>query len=437
MVFADRRGLLLTVADSRAVEIFDRAVEEIVGFQGDPVVTLSRALEIDHQFVLAHCLSAMMNIIGNASSRLDEAKLSLDEARQSIDVLTERELLHVVAVEAWFDFKLDRASNLYQRISFDYPYDLMAVFAGHWLDFYCGDAQSLRGRIARALGTWDESVPGYHWLLGMYAFGLEEMGQYRQAESYGRQAVELNSGDAWGVHAVAHVMEMEGRLEEGVDWLKATHPGWGSSNIKIHNWWHQFLFLIDLGDFDKAMQVYDDHLVDPERNDVESLIDRVSALARLSLLGIDVDERWSTIVPLWEAMTEDARYPFNDLHALLCFHYAGRQQSATVLMNAVEGQYDRGIPMMMTGRSVLIGVDAFCKGHNADSLQSLLPVLYKANRIGGSHAQRDLIQQIVLEVAIRDRQWSVARCLLAERTHLREAATAAFTVHAAARIKQI
>ena len=153
MVFADRRGLLLTVADSRAVEIFDRAVEEVVGFQGDPVVTLSRALEIDHQFVLAHCLSAMMNIIGNASSRLDEAKLSLDKARQSIDVLTERELLHVVAVEAWFDFKLDRASNLYQRILFDYPYDLMAVFAGHWLDFYCGDAQSLRGRIARVLGT--------------------------------------------------------------------------------------------------------------------------------------------------------------------------------------------------------------------------------------------------------------------------------------------
>ena len=434
MVFTDRRDLALTVSGSRAAAIFDQAVDEVVGFQGDPVATLGRAIEIDDQFVLAHCLSAMMNIIGNASSRLDEAKLSLEQVRQSVDLATEREQLHGVAVEAWCDLKLERASNLYQKILSDYPYDLMAMFAGHWLDFYRGDAQSLRGRIARALRAWDESVPGYHWLLGMYAFGLEEMGQYRQAESCGRQAVELDSGDAWGVHAVAHVMEMEGRLEEGVDWLETTCSGWRFTNIKIHNWWHQLLFLIDLGDVEQALQIYDDRLVDPERDDVEALIDRVSALARLSLLDINVAERWSTVVPLWMPMMEDARYPFNDLHALLCFHYGGEQQSAAALMRAVECQYDRAIPMMMIGRSVLVGVDAFCRGHNADSLQSLLPVLHEVNRIGGSHAQRDLIQQIALEAAVRDRQWSVAQSLLAERTLLRETAPAAFSVHAASRI---
>ncbi|SVD78425.1 uncharacterized protein METZ01_LOCUS431279, partial [marine metagenome] len=225
MVFTDRRGLALTVSGSRAAAIFDQAVDEVVGFQGDPVATLGRALEIDDRFVLAHYLSAMMNIIGNASSRLDEAKLSLEQVRQSAHLATGREQLHGVAVEAWCDLKLERASNLYQKILSDYPYDLMAMFAGHWLDFYRGDAQSLRGRIARALRAWDESVPGYHWLLGMYAFGLEETGQYRQAESCGRQAVELDSGDAWGVHAVSHVMEMEGRPEEGVDWLETTCSG--------------------------------------------------------------------------------------------------------------------------------------------------------------------------------------------------------------------
>ena len=134
-------------------------------------------------------------------------------------------------------------------------------------------------------------------------------------------------------------------------------------------------------------------------------------------------------------MIEDARYPFNDLHALLCFHYGGEQQSAAALMGVVERQYDRAIPMMMIGRSVLVGVDAFCRGRNADSLQSLLPVLNEVNRIGGSHAQRDLIQQIALEAAVRDRQWSVAQSLLAERTLLREAAPAAFSVHVAGRIQ--
>ena len=133
---------------------------------------------------------------------------------------------------------------------------------------------------------------------------------------------------------------------------------------------------------------------------------------------------------------EDARYPFNDLHALLCFHYGGEQQSAAALMRAVEDQYDRAIPMMMIGRSVLVGVDAFCRGHNADSLEYLLPVLSEVNRIGGSHAQRDLIQQIVLEAAVRDKQWPIAQSLLAQRKLIRKTAPSGYSGHTAGRIQR-
>ncbi len=437
MIFTDQRDLALTVADSRAVEIFDEAVEAVVRFRGDPVAILDRALEIDDRFVLAHCLSAMMNTIGNASSRLEAARLSIDRARGAVKGAQERERLHVAAVEAWFDSNLDRASRIYQQILFDHPRDLMALFAGHWLDFYRGDAPGRYGRVARVLSDWDESVPGHHWLLGMYAFGLEEVGQFRRAEFCGRRAVECDPGDAWGVHAVAHVMEMEGRLEEGVAWLEATRDGWASTNMKIHNWWHELLFRIDLSEFERALQIYDEHVVDPERDDVEALIDRVSAMARLSLLGIDVGNRWQVLAPLWVPLTVDARNPFNDLHALLCFRFAGEDESAVRLMRAVEKNYDVAIPMMATGLSVLAGVDAFCTGHNAGALERLIPVFYEVYRIGGSHAQRDLVQQIVLEAAIRGRQWTIARALLAERLRLRETAPHAFTTQVDRRLKSV
>jgi hypothetical protein len=232
-------------------------------------------------------------------------------------------------------------------------------------------------------------------------------------------------------------MEMEGRLEEGVAWLEATRDGWASTNMKIHNWWHELLFRIDLSEFERALQIYDEHVVDPERDDVEALIDRVSAMARLSLLGIDVGNRWQVLAPLWVPLTVDARNPFNDLHALLCFRFAGEDESAVRLMRAVEKNYDVAIPMMATGLSVLAGVDAFCTGHNAGALERLIPVFYEVYRIGGSHAQRDLVQQIVLEAAIRGRQWTIARALLVERLRLRETAPHAFTTQVDRRLKSV
>ncbi|HAK52431.1 MAG TPA: tetratricopeptide repeat-containing protein, partial [Gammaproteobacteria bacterium] len=118
---------------------------------------------------------------------------------------------HLSAVKAWYDSDLALSSRLYQEIQRSHPTDLMALFAGHWLDFYLGDAKALMGRVDRVLNDWGESTPGYGYVLGMYAFGLEENGHYDQAEELGRRSVELNPADAWGVHSVTHVMEMTGR----------------------------------------------------------------------------------------------------------------------------------------------------------------------------------------------------------------------------------
>src|SRR4030095_11703801 len=94
------------------------------------------------------------------------------------------------------------------------PRDILAIQTGHLVDFFRGDTLNLRNRIVRVLPHWSAGVPGYSYLLGMYAFGLEECNQYAEAGETARRALQLEAKDAWAVHAGVHVMEMQGRIDE-------------------------------------------------------------------------------------------------------------------------------------------------------------------------------------------------------------------------------
>ena len=108
----------------------------------------------------------------------------------------------------------------------EYPRDALALQAGHQIDFFTGNARMLRDRIARALPAWQSGMPGYHAMLGMQAFGLEEMGDYARAEKLGRAAIEIEPRDGWAQHAVAHVMEMQSRQRDGIAWMRANPEAW-------------------------------------------------------------------------------------------------------------------------------------------------------------------------------------------------------------------
>ena len=430
----DRRSLPISVGDQRSVDYFDNAVDHVLAFGGHSERYLSRSFELEDDFLLGHCLMALTNVIGNASSGLEKAKDSIDRASRAANSVSDREQLHLSAVKAWYDSDLALSSRLYQEIQRSHPTDLMALFAGHWLDFYLGDTKALMGRVDRVLGDWGESTPGYGYVLGMYAFGLEENGHYDQAEELGRRSVELNPADAWGVHSVTHVMEMTGRAEEGIEWLQSTLPGWGSSTLKLHNWWHALLLYIDLRDTDSVLDLYDTRLVDDDRVDAEALADRVSALARLSLLDVDVGHRWTVLAELWEPMMFDVRSPFNDLHALLAFRYSNHEDLAQALMECVRNEYDRAIPMMRVGAGVLEGIDALFRGDNDAALALLAENGGHVNLIGGSHAQRDLVAQMTLEAAVRAGEWASARAMLKERKLRRESMPYAYSIHCEQRI---
>jgi hypothetical protein len=302
------------------------------------------------------------------------------------------------------------------------PRDILALQVAHLMDFYRGDALNLRNRVARVLPHWSPAVAGHAYVLGMHAFGLEECNQYGEAEAAGRRALELAGDDSWAIHAVTHVMEMQGRVEEGVAWLESRHAAWGApdNGFAFHNAWHLALFHLDRGDHAAVLSLYDRWLAGAGEMAL-SRVDATALLWRLMLEGVDGGPRAGAVADAWEAAldAEGGFYAFNDFHAILAFALAGRAPAlarAMQRMRHAAAQDDANAAMSRrVGLKAGEAAIALCDGRPAVALELLVEVRDGAFRFGGSHAQRDLLTLTLVEAATRCGQGAWAEHYLAER----------------------
>lgn len=263
----------------------------------------------------------------------------------------------------------------------------------------------------------------------MYAFGLEETGLYGQSEAIGRRALDLNARDPWAIHAVAHVMEMQGRIAEGIEWLNSRAPDWAPDNgFAFHNWWHLALYHLDRGETGRVLELYDSAIRRPDSEVVLELIDASALLWRLHLRGLNAGERWEKLADLWEHRMGDAYYAFNDAHAMLAFVATGRIRSIQTLLQVMESRVaaggTNGRMTWEVGLPLCRALEAFGEGDYSKTVDILQPLRLIAHRFGGSHAQRDLLHLTLIEAALRGRRLTLARALLAERTALKPGSAA-------------
>jgi tetratricopeptide (TPR) repeat protein len=424
MPLKDCRDVPLSTENPAALAGYEQAATLFHGYFGDPLGAIEATLDDDPGFVMGHCLRAELLISTTEKAALPALRQSVEAAEALASGANARERMHIAAARAWLDGDLEEAARRWGAVTFDYPRDALALQIGHLADFFLGHAAMLRDRIARALPAWDESVPGWGYVLGMHAFGLEETGDYVRAEAAGRRAVELEPRDPWSVHAVTHVMEMQGRSADGIQWLTDTSPHWSEDNgFAYHNWWHLALFHLDRGDTAPALALYDD-AVRPRPSTVNlEMIDAAALLWRLRLLGVDVGDRWEELADCWEPLIDDGFYAFNDVHAMLAMVATGRTAAAERLL-AVMGRRATagGSNAMMTrevGLPLCQALVAFGRGEWEAALDGLLAVRPVAQRFGGSHAQRDLIALTAVEAALRGGRIGAARSLAAERVDLK------------------
>ncbi|WP_137176725.1 tetratricopeptide repeat protein [Roseomonas sp. AR75] len=423
MLRTDLYGNKLSTTNSTAIARLDEATELLLGFRADPLAAVDAAIAEQPDFAMAHAFRAGLMAMGMEEGGVAEAEASI-AAAWDIPRMTDRERAHLVAAQAWAEGDFATAHRRYGAIAAEHPRDLFAQQVTHAFDFFLGDAAALRDRPMAAMRDWREGEAGFSWLLGMQAFGLEENGEYGAAEQSGRMALALQPADAWAVHAVAHVMEMQGRDQEGAAFLARREQDWAPAAIlAVHNWWHLALFHLERGDFARVLGIYDRAVAaGVARGEAQPAIEMVDCSAmlwRLLLRGADTGRRFAQLSAAWQKAGGEGFYAFNDLHAVMAHLGAGRDDAAAQVLGAMRraaaGQGTNARLTRQVGLPLAEGFLAFARGDYAKAAELIAPVRPRARAFGGSDAQRDVLSLTLLEAALRGKNLGMAQVLAGER----------------------
>lgn len=422
----DCRGLALTAASPEAAEAWDRTVRSYLGMRRDTGDRLKEVYAADPDMAMAHCLRGYFMLLFSEAGRWAAGRKSLAKARQAAAdrPVTAREAAHIEALDRWASGDMAGATGLWDGILTDHPHDLLALRLAHYTHFYSGDSAAMRDSLARIMHAWDPTVPDYGFVAGCYAFALEEDGDYIRAEQRGREAVGINPDDPWGTHAVAHVMEMQGRQAEGIAWLSGLEPHWTRvQNFRFHLWWHRALFHLELGECDAVLDLYDRGVREEESADYLDLTNAVALLWRLESEGVDVGDRWREVAAHCAERATDQLLAFADAHHAVALARTGNGAALEAQHKGAERAAQADGNQAPVFRDVAIPVceaaAAYYAGDYSRAADLLDSVRYGLRRLGGSHAQRDLFVQMQIEATVRAGRTARAKALIAERAERR------------------
>jgi len=399
---------------------YDRALGLLLTHRGNPLAEIDRVLVDNPHWVSGHRLRAAAIVCADAATARPRLAASLAAIEAACPNAQDPARRHADAARAWLESDPTLAAERYGAIVIERPHDVLALVAAHALDFRLGHRRMLRDRLALALRAWNTEMPGYASVLAMYAFGLEENGQYRRAEALARRALAIDPRHPGAIHVLAHVMEMEGRAREGLAFLDETEEAWiEGTGFSVHLAWHRALFQVEADDPASALATYDAQIGSLRGAEMSALADGSALLWRLKLRKIPVGDRWRELADRWERQSLAGVRPFFIIHAVIAFAAAGRITTAArafaTLPRIDSNEAWTRLPEVALAAPFCEALLAFAGGDYAASVEWLRPVHGVAHRCGGSLAQCDIIHLTFTEAALRARKPRLAGALVAER----------------------
>ncbi|UCE30122.1 MAG: tetratricopeptide repeat protein [Burkholderiales bacterium] len=402
MSATDPFGNPVTVSEGAARAAVDDFVEGLLACE-TRVQGIAEVARADDS-ALVQAYAAMLEMFAERADAPGRAAPHVARAVASAESATARERRFVAAVAAWIDGDLERAIALHEEQSRLAPRDLVSVKLGQYHAFNLGDAQAMLRLALQARAAAADLA----WAHGLAAFGYEQCHRLDEAAAAATEAISIRRKEPWAHHALAHVLLTRGTHEDGHAFMREMSGLWTGLNsfMVTHNWWHLALFSIARGDLDEALDLYDTQVwgVCPEYS--QDQIGAVSLLARLELAGVEVGGRWAALQPWLEQRVDDHVQPFLVMHYAYGLARCG-SPAADRLLESLE-RFALGAPRLTRDAWLRVclpacrGLVAYARGRFADATAALESALPRLARVGGSHAQRALFEQILDDARARD-----------------------------------
>ena len=420
----DAHGLEVTAASAAVVQAFDHALVGYLSYRADMPQRMTALLEADPEFGLAHCLKGYLTMLAYKQAAVPIATAAAADAARLTAHAAPRERAHVAALWRWIDGEPDRAADIWEQILAEHPRDILAFRLAHFINFWLGRPDVMLASVVGVERHWSEGLPAYGAILACRCFAYEECGHYTEAEAAGRAAIDRDPGNLWAAHGVAHVLEMQGRRGEGIAWIDSLRSNWDeANNLRHHLWWHAAMFRLERGETDRVLALYDGEFRNLNSRLTDALPDlyldvqnAASMLFRLQRQGVDVGSRWEELADRAEARIGDCLSAFTLPHWMMALTATGRHEAAHRMLEAMHAfTQNPGITASLVARYALPiceAVLAHGRGEFVHAVEAMRPVLGGMYRLGGSHAQQDVLEQLYLDSALQAGAHDDARLLL-------------------------
>lgn len=410
----DALGHIVTTTNPATTAAIDIYTADWIGY-GTRLRTIFQAADADPECAMVNAQAAAVHMALEASTGFAAARPYLKRARANARYATEREQNFVAAVLAWSNGDTAKTLSLLRKLVQAHPTDIATAKWGQYHAFNLGDANAVLGLAETIMPAHKRTAEAW----GMLAFGREQCHQLAAAEEAGRRALSLKRAEPWAQHAVAHVMDAQGRIDEGIEFLTWHSHTWAGRSIFVreHNYWHLALFHLDREEPEEALRIFDEQLWGAWPEFAQEQIGAISALWRLEMRGVDVGERWAPIVNQVLARWHEHILPFHDLHFVYALARGGRIAEARAFLSSLARHGERDLRGVWDGVALPLaqGLVAYAQGRFDSAANLLAPQLAHLWRIGGSHAQRDVFVQTWIDAALKAGHTTAAAEMLSQR----------------------
>ena len=414
----DRYELPLTTESPKAADRYVEAIDRFLAQVYGPEQVLAESIEADDGLAVAHAANALLQMYRN---EMAQAKETAAGAKSLAVNATKRERQQIEAISLVIAGENRKALRLIREHLDDFPRDMLMVrLANRLLILGCGGAgvpnfpEELLGMLKPLKSEYGED-----WaFLGQYAFAHHETGYFDDALRYAERSLRIRPDNANASHSVAHVFFETGDPDGGSDFLGDWLDGYDSRGpFNIHLSWHQALFQLATGRPENAVSLYES-AIRPSvvKKNLGSLADSASLMWRMKIYGDEQPGPWDEVREIALPAAEKPGPAFRDAHAALAFAAGGFSEEIGRMIDGLREAADGGDALASEVTLPLVrGIDAFAHSAYDDAADNLYGLVEQLPRMGGSHAQREVFEDTILESYIRAGRFDKAQALLNTR----------------------